>query len=119
MKLSEKWSAGIQQHADARLTVAKDDVHAWANAIIAKIPAAIEVASSRGEVRIELGEFRLDELGRDHHGEYFPNADDLTGGARILYDYCVREGLHLFIGGDFKMSGRWNPPFEIFIHLRR
>ena len=90
----------------------------WADGVIARITAAIQVVKP-GQNQIEVGEFRSRELPHCM-GEFYPTRPHLKGGALIVYDFCVKEGLHLFVGGDFKpSSGAWNAPYEIIVRLER
>ena len=88
---------------------------AWAEAVIDRIRKEIPTAGSN---QVEVGEFRGNHLIGDQ-GEFYPTREQLRGGAALVWDFCQREGLRLFVGGDFKMSGRWNPPFEIIVRLEK
>ncbi|MBI5654921.1 hypothetical protein HZC53_04700 [Candidatus Uhrbacteria bacterium] len=122
MSLADEWNRRLGRHITAtRAKTAKrleTEGRAWAEEIIAKVPAAMETAASQGKMQIEVGEFRGDDI-PPHKGEYFPERDELQHGALFLFDYCQREGLRLFVGGDFKMSGSYRPPFEVIIRLKR
>lgn len=88
---------------------------AWADEINERIRKAIETTNKN---QVEVGEF----LGRHlavSGGEFYPTRDQLRGGAVQVWDFCQQQGVHLFVGGDFKMSGTWRAPFEIIIRLER
>jgi len=122
MSLGNNWNRKLeQQNVAARAKTAEQleaESRAWAEAIIAKIPAAIKAAADQGKTQIEIGEFRVEDLplANAQKGEYYPTRDQILRGARILFDYCERENLRLFVGGDFGMGrGGWTSPFEVII----
>ncbi len=126
MSLADKWNKKLVQKDAAKQAKTAVQFEAegqvWASQVIAQIPAAIEEAAASGKTQIEIGEFRVEDLplAKDSKGEYYPTRDQLLGGARILFDYCEREGLLLFVGGDFGMGrGGWTTPFEVIIRLKR
>ena len=89
----------------------------WASGIIEVITSAVRAAVP-GQKQVEVGEFRSADL-PPQMGEFYPTREQLKGGAQIIYDFCRQEGLYLFVGGDFKMSGRWDPPYEIIVRLEK
>lgn len=132
MNLRDKWNNKLAQKNVAQMCemVGADADHVaaeqnetegrvWFAEMVAKIPAAIDTAAAEGKTQIEVGEFRVNDLLLAEKGEYYPTRDEIGGGARLLFDYCQREGLHLFVGGDFRMSGSWRSPFEVIIRPKR
>lgn len=124
MSLADKWNKKLSRKDAAKQAESakqfEAEGQAWAARIIAQIPDAIEKAAADGGTQVEVGHFRDDDVpSAGKKGEFYPRRNELRGGALILYDYCQGEGLHLFVGGDFKMSGSWRSPFEVIIRLKR
>ncbi|MFA6429414.1 MAG: hypothetical protein WCV84_02850 [Patescibacteria group bacterium] len=124
MKLAERWKRALEK---AKVATSEQDEAAaqrFAAEVTAKIPAAIDLAIAKGEKYIEVGEFNPDDLHATSQsggflGDYYPERNQLSGAALLIYDYCAKEGLHLFVGGDFHLRGSWSPPYEIIIRFKR
>lgn len=115
--LADAWR---QKNAAVRLKSVPDpeEERRWADGVIAHIRTAVQGVKP-GTKQVEAGEFRGHELPH-RMGEFYPSRAHLKGGALLVYEFCVKEGLHLFVGGDFKMSGgSWNAPYEIIVRLER
>ncbi|MFA4954290.1 MAG: hypothetical protein WC641_03195 [Patescibacteria group bacterium] len=122
MSLASEWRKRLgERHPEKRVdrTEGLDaERRAWAEEIIAKIPAYIENTVDRGGLVIDVGDFRYMEWPAGK-GNFFPTRDELKGAALMLFDFCQDEGLHLFISGTREHGYRWIPPFGIFIRLER
>lgn len=127
MTLSDKWRKGIEGRAEPE--VPREDFIAtahrrWADAIIEKIPAELDIAIKLGRTYINIGEFEDNET-EQSKGNYYPRSAQLRGGALLLYEYCEKEGLHLFVhaynqrGPGYMGEERWDPPYWVSIHLTR
>jgi len=113
------WKRGLDAAASREQNKEQALCEEWAKEVMRRLPDAVRKAIARGERRVTLGNFRSNEIIPQGRGEFYPERTDLTGGALALYDLCAKEGLHLFIGGDFKMSGSYRAPFEIIVCLER
>jgi len=115
--LADAWRRRVAGKKKAASEPKDDPVQnaAWAREIIEKIRVAVANAV---ESQVVVGEFRGGEI-PPKLGEFYPTRGQLKGGALLVFDFCEQEGLHLFVGGDFKMSGYWNPPYEIIVRLER
>lgn len=114
--LADAWRRRlVEEDAASKPQSDPREERAWADEVADRIRKAVMTA--HGE-QVEVGVFKQGEILVDR-GEFYPTRDQLRGGAALLLDYCQQEGLRLFVGGDFKMSGRWNPPFEIIVRLSK
>ncbi len=122
MSLASEWRKKLGERHPEKLVDRTEGLdaerRAWAEEMIAKIPAYIENAADRGWSVIELGDFRCVEWPAGK-GNFFPKRDELKGAALALFDFCQDEGLHLFISGTLQHGCRWVSPFTAFIRLER
>lgn len=123
MSLSQKWQTGLSQRESAKQAVASESnklaVEKRATELISRIPGLISQAILKDEISIELGVFIGNEV-PSGKGDYYPEREELKGAAVNLFDFCAKEGLHLRVGGEFKMSSQvWCAPYEIYICLKR
>lgn len=95
---------------------------AWATRMInvtkVAIKDKIENFRNNLDTYVEVGEFSQNQLKRVGEGDYFPNREDLTNGAELFYDWCEEQNLKIKVGGDFKMSGVWCAPYEIYVTFK-
>lgn len=127
MTLRDEWKQKLQdrQNTDSAALTAQQEERGrrWAADIIARIPAAMREAADAGKSEFEVGAFLLEELpttGDKTLGEYYPTREQLKGGARLVYDYVIKEGLALYVGGEFKVMHLGHfPPFEVIVKFQQ
>ncbi len=112
--LGETYPAKNPYHVDS----ADAERLAWADEMIAKLPAHLQDAAKKGGTGFYLGDFRFHEW-TPGKCDFYPTRDELKGGALKLFDFCLDEGLHLYISAENEHGLRWVPPFSAFIHLKR
>lgn len=93
--------------------------------IIEKIRAEVPKAAAARKNSFLVGNFRRGDLLRKMpneglEGQYWPSPGDLKGAAKLVHEFCIKEGLALHVGGEYKGATKTHvDPFEITVHLSR
>lgn len=108
-----------QQNDDQLSAEALRQAEVRGKEIIARIPDAVREAIRSRTMECKVGEFHQHEV-TPGRGDFYPDRTQLSGAAVHVYDYCQKEGLHLFVGGEYKMATRMHvAPFDIYIRMTR
>lgn len=125
-KLGDLWKEQLNIKANEKqkknIARQKEEAINWADRMIAITESKIknQIYNNLRDLDdyIEVGEFPPNQLKLVGEGDYFPKRAELTNGAELFYDWCDEQNLRIKVGGDFKMSGTWCAPYEIYVTFK-